>query len=195
MAGAETIAATLEQLRAEVAELSSREAIRTLIARYGMAVDDRDIPAIADCFCEDGVFRYVDGAAHLRGRDAVLSYYNERLTAYGPTYHYPHSQVIEFQDPDHASGFVNAHAELALPNGETAWVALRYEDQYRREDGVWRFAERAAHIFYFMPLRDLPTGLADSLRKRVVDPPRAADIPEGLATWVDFKGKAGGPGS
>ena len=180
--------ACIDQLRREVQELRDREAIRELVARYGMAVDGRDLDAIGDCFALSGSFRYVDGSVDLQGRQAVVGYYKQRLKLIGASYHYPHSQLMQFEGEGRAGGVVNAHAELALPTGDTAWVALRYNDRYVREAGSWRFDERAIAIIYYMKLAELSRGLASTDRKRVGGVPRAADLPEGLSSWKEFWG-------
>ena len=178
-----------ERLERMVDELASREAIRELIARYGMAVDDRDMESLQDCFCEDGKFRYADGSVVLDGREAVLGYYSQRLGQLGASYHYPHSTIIDFASRDEASGIVNAHAELGMPSGDTFWVALRYHDNYRRQQGRWRFADREIHLMYYLSLADLPAALTSPLRKRMTEPHRIADIPEGLESWQKFRGR------
>ena len=48
-------------------------------------------------------------------------------------------------------GTLSAHAEL-WRNEQTMVTALRYDDVYRREEGVWRFAERALSFLYYAPL-------------------------------------------
>ncbi len=48
---------------------------------------------------------------------------------------------VEFVDDDHARGTVIGYAELG--NAETTiTTSIRYQDDYRREDGRWRFARR-----------------------------------------------------
>ena len=130
-------------LSERVARLEAIEEIRDLIARYGMAVDDRDVNGLAGMFTSDAKFGLADGMVANQGRQAVIDFYTERMAAFGATYHYPHSHVIDFDPdrPDHATGMVNAHAELAL-DGRTLVTALRYFDEYRVEGGRWCFVER-----------------------------------------------------
>lgn len=178
----------LERLQRSIDGILGRERIRDLVHRYSMAVDDRDIDAIADCFTTDGCFEHADGTLRLEGRAAVLDYYNARLRFLGPSYHYPHSHLIEL-DGDTATGVVCAHAELGFPDGRTFWVALRYYDRYACDaGGTWRFSARRVSFLYYLPLSDLATALAEPLRKRASLPHRPADWPEGLATWQAYLG-------
>lgn len=151
---------TLEE---RIRRLEDRAELGELVARYALAVDDRDYPCIARLFTQDCVFGNVKGVA--RGRASVEAYYRERLGEFGPTYHIPHMQTLDFLGLDEARGTVMAHAELAI-GGVTYVVALRYLDRYRREEGCWRFQERQVRQLYAMPLSELPQGLAQELRKR-----------------------------
>jgi hypothetical protein len=86
---------TLEE---RIARLEDLEAIRTLVARYGFAIDDRDIAAVADLFTNDGRFRSTDGVMDASGRQAVLAQFEGRFAALGPTNHFTHDHVIRLDD-------------------------------------------------------------------------------------------------
>ncbi len=177
-----------EGLAERIAQLEAREEIRELVARYGMAVDDRDVEGLADMFTSDAKFGQADGTVANQGREAVIEFYTERMAAFGATYHYPHSHVIEL-DPDRpgrATGMVNAHAELAL-DGRTLVTALRYFDEYRVEDGRWRFVERKVAMIYYMDMAALVDGgLSESDRKRYFGTVGPSELPESLDTWKKF---------
>ncbi|MGI9616776.1 MAG: nuclear transport factor 2 family protein [Acidimicrobiales bacterium] len=175
-----------DQLEARIAAIEAREHIRELVVRYGMAVDDRDMVTVAAIFTEDAVFRHGDDSIVNHGRQEIVDFYTDRLKAFGATYHYPHSHLIELDDADHASGVVCAHAELGI-DGRTYITALRYHDQYRRDDGVWLFAERRLAMLYYMDMAELADGgLSVADRKRYFGTIGAAEIPEKLDTWKQF---------
>ena len=180
-------------LSERVARLEAQEEIRDLVARYGMAVDDRDVDGLADMFTSDAKFALADGMVANQGRQAVIDFYSGRMAAFGATYHYPHSHVIELDAdrPGHATGMVNAHAELAL-DGRTLVTALRYFDEYRVEDGRWCFVERRVAMIYYMDMAELADGgLCDSDRKRYFGTVGPAELPESLDTWKRFFAEAG----
>ncbi len=182
-----------ESLAERIAQLEAREEIRELVARYGMAVDDRDVSALADMFTSDAKFALADGMVTNQGRQAVIDFYTERMAAFGATYHYPHSQVIEFNPdrPGSATGMVNAHAELAL-DGRTLMTGLRYFDEYRVEDGQWRFVERKVAMIYYMDMAALVDGgLSESDRKRYFGTVGPSELPESLDTWQEFFAEVG----
>lgn len=143
--------------------LEDRAEIAQLVARYGPAVDDHAFDDLAQLYTRDAVFDSVGG--RIEGRDAVIDYYRERGAAYGASYHYPHSVEIHLDGPDDARGVVCAHAELAV-DGETHWVAVRYHDTYRRDEGHWRFHERFVKLLYVLNAADMATGLSEADRVR-----------------------------
>ncbi|MCY3577479.1 MAG: nuclear transport factor 2 family protein [bacterium] len=180
-------------LSERVARLEAIEEIRDLIARYGMAVDDRDVNGLAGMFTSDAKFGLADGMVANQGRQAVIDFYTERMAAFGATYHYPHSHVIDFDPdrPDHATGMVNAHAELAL-DGRTLVTALRYFDEYRVEGGRWCFVERKVAMIYYMDMAELTDGgLSESDRKRYFGTVGPSELPESLDTWKKFFAEVG----
>ena len=65
-------------LEQRVERLEAREAIRTLVADYSMAVDDRDVDTIGTLFAENGIFGHADGSAVME-KQAIVDFYNGRL--------------------------------------------------------------------------------------------------------------------
>ncbi len=178
---------TLEE---RLARLEDIEAIRALVARYGFAIDDRDLEAVAALFTHDGRFRSKDGAMDASGRRHVLAQFEGRFAALGPTNHFSHDHLVWLDDTSAGSarGLVSAHAEV-VRNGRPMVVALRYEDRYRREDGAWRFADRLLSFFYYVDVREYAEAILTPLRMRAYEHPAPADYPEGLETWRRYHGR------
>ncbi len=173
-------------LTTRIRRLEDRQELADLIARYGPAVDDRDASAIAALFAEDSVFDTVAGV--MRGRDQVVAYYLERLAQFGASFHYPHSQTVEFESEDRARGLVTAHAEMAS-GSEAFWVALRYHDEYVREGGRWCFAVRRVQQLYALPLRELMEEMgAPKLLRWPGTEPTVAPLPPSGAIARDVAG-------
>ena len=167
--------------------LEAREAIRTLVADYSMAVDDRDVDTIGTLFAESGVFGHADGSAVMHGRQEIVDFYNGRLGDMGPTYHYPHSHKITFTDASTAEGIVLAHAELSQ-EGKTYYTGLRYYDKYQQQDQKWVFEERLLKFLFFMPMEELVRdGLTQANRKRFPGQGELpTDLPEMQESWIRF---------
>lgn len=171
-------------LKRRLRRVEDRIELSDLVARYGVAVDDRDYDGLAGLYARDCVFEHATGRSE--GRDAVIAYYRERGDYFGPTYHIPHSQTVEFQSDDEATGVVAAHAELTI-DGRAFVVAIRYSDRYVREDGTWRFRERATRFLYALPLDELPASMDDELRVRWPGTePKHADLPDSTPSYQSF---------
>ena len=178
----------MTDLADRIARLEARTEIENLIAAYANAVDDRDIDAVGEMFCEDAVFGRYNGTDRAEGREAIKAFYHERLGLVGPSFHYPHAVHIEFESDTQAAGVVTAHAEMGV-EGKLVVTGFRYQDKYRRdEDGTWRFLQRLSRFYYMMTHDELHDHYSDPIRIRWPGQPMAADLPDGLDTWKQFKG-------
>jgi SnoaL-like domain len=172
---------TVEQ---RIARLEARAEIRELVARYCFTIDERDIEGIGQCFTRGGSFRSLDGVMNAVGREAVVAQFHGRFAVLGPSNHFTHDHVIQFDDHDdaRAGGLVNAHAEVV--RGEQPMLAsLRYHDEYRFEEGRWRFHVRSLAFFYYLRPEDYREAMSGPLRNRAYQEPRPADFPEGTVHW------------
>jgi len=177
-------------LEQRIQQLEDREAIKALIARYGLVMDDRDMARMPSLFTHDVRILSRDGVMDARGREAAVALYKGRFEVLGPSNHFTHDKIIEFgDDPNHATGLVLSHAEMQR-RGQPMLAAIRYADSYRREEGEWRFAERIFDFFYYVPTAEYIDALGPGLatRMRAYDTPTSADIPEKLATWQTYYG-------
>ena len=177
-------------LERRILRLEARAAIEELLARYCFVIDGRDIEGIGACFARDGAFRSIDGVMNATGRDAVVEQFHGRFAVLGPSNHFTHDHIIEFDDadPTRASGLVNAHAEL-VRNGTAMWTSLRYHDEYVIEEGRWRFKVRSLEFFYYLRPEEYAAGLNSGLRNRAYATPHPADYPEALDSWQEYYGR------
>ncbi len=169
--------------------LEDREELRDLAARYCTAVDDRDLDRMVLLFSADGTFGGA-GGVDARGRDEIREYFLVRLARFGPTFHYPHTQVVEFVGDNEGRGLVTAHAEHGM-KGRLVIAGIRYHDDYVREGGAWLFRQRLIHFQYFMDMESMQDQYSASLRKLVAEP-TPADYPESLGTWQTFQAEVAG---
>lgn len=160
--------------------------LRRLVARYAVAVDDRDTATLYELYASDAEFNGRDQV--VQGRDAVVNYLREQTAPYGPSIHVPQSLQITWIDDDHASGLATGGAELAL-DGKRVLAAFRYYDDYVRESGQWRFRRRDIQFIYAAATEEMAGIYAGELRKRWPGAePAPADIPESVSTWRKAKG-------
>ena len=176
-------------VEARLRRLEDRTELRELVGRYGLAIDDRDIEAIAALFTPDASFRSRDGVMDARGREAVIEQFRGRFAALGVTFHFAHDHVLEFgADPDVARGLVTSHAEV-WRNGRALRAAIRYEDGYRRHEGRWRFTDRLLSFIYYVPVEEYAEALGSRLRMRAYGDRCPADLPESLPSWRLYHGE------
>ncbi|HPF25628.1 MAG TPA: nuclear transport factor 2 family protein [Steroidobacteraceae bacterium] len=178
---------TERSLAERIRQLEDREQIRELVATYCLVVDSRDTDSLAECFCEDGSMASRDGAMNAVGRDAVMAQFHQRFAVLGPSFHYTHDHAIWFdgENSNRAFGLANSHAEV-VRSGKPMIAAIRYEDEYRREGGRWRFYLRLLSFFYYLSPVDYPAALPTPLRNRAYNAPIRADFPEASPTYSAY---------
>jgi len=165
--------------------LEARESIRALVTRYCLAMDDRDMAAVPALFTPDARVHSRDGVMDARGIDAILEMYRGRFAVLGPSNHFTHDHLIDFETDAAAHGLVISHAEV-VRRGRPMWAALRYHDRYALHDGVWKFSERLLTFFYYLDVADYTRFLGSPDRMRAYETPRPADYPEALETWKQY---------
>ena len=146
-------APSLDDLLARVQRLEALEEIRQLAAKYAVALDMRDLDAVANLFVED-----VGVPGKRRGRAALRDWYDTEMrhdllgSAHGVLGH-----VIDVHDADHASGLVYSRNDLET---ESVWVIelLAYLDSYERRDDRWYFSRRTPLFWYQSDISDPPVG-------------------------------------
>lgn len=177
-------------LEARLRRLEDRVEIGELVARYGLAMDDRDLAAMPCLFTQDVRIRSVDGVMDAHGLEAAIAMFRGRFEVLGPSNHVTHDRLVTFDehDSDRARGLVLSHAEMHR-KGMAMVTAIRYSDEYRRHEGRWKFAARTLSFFYYVPAAEYVEALGAAglaTRMRAYDRPRAADWPETLPTWRDY---------
>jgi ketosteroid isomerase-like protein len=175
-------------LLARIDRLESRFAIAEIVANYCKSCDDRDVPLLRSLFTEDAVIRSRDGVMTSEGLDAVMQMYGGRFAVLGVSAHWTHDHIVRFDDadPNRATGEVFGHAE-AHRNGETLVASLRYDDEYRREGGVWKFSSRTLAFLYYVPVGEYAEALGSTDRQRAYGDRRRADYPESFPHWSSWK--------
>ncbi len=141
------------RLLARLDRLESIEEIRQLAARYSLSLDMRDLDAHVNLFAPDiRVSREKVGRAHLKAwLDETL---REQFTG---TSHHLGQHIIEFDDPDHATGVVYSKNEHEC-GPEWGIMQMLYWDDYERIGGRWYFRRRLPCYWYATDLNEPPIG-------------------------------------
>ena len=126
--------------------LEDKAAIEELNLRYFLASDGDDFGAIGDSFTADATFAS-SGQVSGEGRQGIVDFIRGARTHMGLTIHTPHYGLYSFVSDDRATGIVGAHLELVL-GGQSTCGAVRYVDEYLRENDRWRIAARDMRTIY-----------------------------------------------
>ncbi|MFT4585261.1 MAG: ketosteroid isomerase-like protein [Gammaproteobacteria bacterium] len=177
----------IEDLKQRIDRIESRAAISELITAYAIACDEHDMPHLVRLFTEDACLDSPSGALVANGRAEIETMFIDVFKIRGPAFHWTHDHLITVDpdDADRATGLVLCHAETC-PSGVASLAALRYYDNYRRENGKWLFARRELHFLYYVPMTQLPDALNHLDRVVVGGQRKPADYPEALPAWQAF---------
>ena len=123
-------------------DLEAIELIKQLKARYFRFLDTRNIAGLHSVFTEDASARFKgpDYDFDLNGWPALEAFYRKSFSADAFGMHNGHHPEIEVSG-DHATGiWYLQDIFVQLKHDITVMGSALYEDEYRREGGVWRIA-------------------------------------------------------
>ena len=124
-----------------IRRLEDIEALRLLKSRYAEYCDnDYDPDQLASLFTQDAIW---DGGVlgRAEGRDAIRAFFAVASRVLPFAIHHVTNPAIEI-DGDRATGRWLLWQPCVHASGAQAlWIAGRYQDEYRREDGDWRFSK------------------------------------------------------
>ena len=138
----------LAALEAEVRELRDREEIRELRYRYHECINEGTTDEIPGLFAYDGSldFGYLGATSGQAGITKFFSRVGDLLSF---VRQFIHAHSISFED-DTVTGRSYLEAK-SVSDGRAFFVVGRYDDQYIREDGRWKFARME-----FVPVFTVP---------------------------------------
>jgi ketosteroid isomerase-like protein len=153
--------ARVRELEGKVQELTDREAIRDLRYRYHEYINEGRFKDIADLFTEDGVLDF----AHL-GKASGRADIQKFFSGIGPAAsaadksrpriswvkQFIHNHVIQMHG-DHGHGFSYLEAK-PIYGGEAFLVAARYDDDYAKVNGEWKFKKMSLVPYFMVPLKE-----------------------------------------
>lgn len=120
---------------------TERHDIERLLFAYCDLVDRAHVDELAELFTDDAVIDY--GYRRLiAGRDQIRALFHDRLGRYRGTSHHASNVTIELVDDSSGTAASAVYAWHRLPNGDTAEVWGRYDDEVVRDGSSWRLARR-----------------------------------------------------
>jgi SnoaL-like domain len=150
----------MKELETKVQQLNDIEAIRELRCRYHECINEGNNGDIPSLFTEDadldfGHLGKVKGTAGLKKFFGAIGAPPKR-PGQPPTYSFVkqfiHNHVVHVHG-DTGDGFAYLFA-TPVHKGESYVVAARYNDEYVRQDGQWKFKRMDLTAYYMVPLRE-----------------------------------------
>ncbi len=135
-------------------EAADRLAIRELVEAYAHCADRRDAKGQMALFTEDTHFVvYMDAknpkpSQELHSREALAPVFDD-LDKYASTMHFVGQSTILTLSSEQATGEAYTLAHHLSVDGEKRRVmvaALRYDDTFVKQAGMWLFAERKLYV-------------------------------------------------
>jgi uncharacterized protein (TIGR02246 family) len=140
-------------IRRRLERIEARDEIRQLISKYSLALDMRDMDALAGLFVPD-----VKAGRGKSGREAFRAWIDETMRKqFDGTSHHVGTTIIELLGPDDAVGIVYSKNEHET-GAEWVIMQMMYYDRYQRVDGRWLFARRQPLYWYATDLNKPPIG-------------------------------------
>lgn len=160
--------------------IEAYEEIRQLAARYALALDSRDMKAMAALFVDD--VKTADGGV---GRDALAEWFDGLMRPFTTTFHLIGNHIIDLVDETHATGVVYCRPEHEV-DGEWIVMPMQYWDRYEQQDGHWYFRSRSPHAFYAADVLSRPTEVDDRFHFPGNPLITKADLPGRWESWQAF---------
>ena len=144
----------MKTLEERVRVLEDIQEIQKLKARYAAACDNHyDADAIAGLFTEDAVW---DGGrlGKCQGREAIRAFFKRAPEFFPFAIHNVMNPIVEV-DGDHASAqwYLLQPATMAKDN-QAVWLAARYDDEYVRVNGEWKFRSLKVTTRFMTPYEE-----------------------------------------
>jgi SnoaL-like domain len=150
----------VKKLEATVRELLDREQVRDLRYRYHEYINEGKFEDIANLFTPDGELDF----GHLgkaKGHEQIRKFFTAinrppqsgkdrpRITW---VKQFIHNHTIHLHG-NTGSGFSYLEAK-PIYNGEAFLVAARYDDEYSRQNGEWKFKKMSIEPYFMVPFKE-----------------------------------------
>ena len=149
---AQDLEARIQALEAQVqAPAGPRGGSGAALDRYHECVNEGQLAAIPDLFTEDGDldFGYLGKA---RGREELTKFFGGVSELLSFVKQFVHNHAVELEG-DGGTGYSYLEAKT-ISKGEAYVVAARYDDEYAKENGQWKFKKMHLTPYFTVPLKE-----------------------------------------
>jgi SnoaL-like domain len=140
----------IEELKAEIAMLRDERAILRLQTAYGYYVDKAQWDEAADLFAREATLE-IAARGQFRGQDRIRAYLHALPPlSHGTVFNHMQLQPLITVLGDTAKGRWRAIMEVGFVGREELCGEATYENDYIREDGVWKIAKLHCFVTYYV---------------------------------------------
>jgi len=143
---------SLEELARRIQVLEDIEAIKKLKARYCAYCDNHyDADGLASLFTEDAIWDGGERLGRCAGREAIRAFFQGSPQRLPFAIHHVTNPFIEVHG-DTATGRWYLFQPCTRAEGNRAvWLAARYEEDYVRQGGEWKFRQMKIFPAFYTP--------------------------------------------
>jgi len=129
---------TAQNVEARLKVLEDIEAIKRLRYNYCYLCDDYRMDDVVNLFARDASADFHEFGQFV-GNSEIARFYKDIIPKAMTFFvHMVSNPIIDIIDSDHAKGKWYADVPATL-SGEARWMCARYEEEYIKEKGVWKF--------------------------------------------------------
>jgi hypothetical protein len=140
----------IEDLAARLDRVEAELALHRLAYDYCIGADHRDLVRWQQVWTADGVWETSPDRVH-RGLDAITAAVSGQWQAFPIMQHSTVNHVVDVAG-DTATGRCDVVVQVQLGDGRWIVGGGAYEDEYRKEAGVWRISRRRVARPFDLPL-------------------------------------------
>lgn len=141
----------LAELEKRLTRIEDRENIKELKARYCAVCDDDHNPAnITKLFVEDGIWEG-GGFGQAQGHAAIRDLFKNFQQLISFSQHMVMNPIIAIDGATAKATWYFLGPFTFRKNNEAKWTAVRYDDDYVKVNGEWKFKHLRAHIRMHAP--------------------------------------------
>ena len=140
--------ATLEERVQRLEEIAAIKQLKQVYAR----TLDRFAPGeeFAALFTEDGILD-IGPMGYYQGRAAIAEFFNGARKTFSFFLHYTDAPIIDVAPSGTEATGTWYMWEPATRNGQAVWIAITYDERYRKVDDGWRFAYSKSTYHFVTP--------------------------------------------
>ena len=134
----------MAQLEKRLTQLEDLEAIKQLKARYcAIADEDHNPDKITTLFVEDGIWEGGFGTA--QGHEAIRRLFQRAQQRFSFSHHMVMNPLIEIAGNSAKGIWYFLGLFTFREHNEARWLAVRYEEDYIKVNGAWKYQHLRAH--------------------------------------------------